>query len=81
MLICTCLTTMGFAIVAWKFYNCPCHHHSHRAQTIYKPTGTIGTVKGNKIGVVKNNPNKGAISSGAIIIVDKTGKVIDIKRF
>ena len=73
MLICTCLTTMGFAIVAWKFYNCPCHHHSHRAQTIYNPTGVTGAVKGNKIGVAKGN--------GAVIIVGKTGKVIDIKRF
>lgn len=81
MLICMCVTTTGFTVVAWKFYHCPCCYHSRSPRTIYKPTGVIGTVKGNKIGVVKNNPNKGSISSGAIIIVDRTGKVIDIKRF
>ena len=73
MLICTCLTTIGFAIVAWKLYNCPCHHHSSRTQTVYKPTGTIGTVKGNKIGVAKGN--------GAVIIVGKTGRIIGIKQY
>ena len=73
MLICMCLTTIGFAMVAWKFYSCPCHHHSSRAQTIYKPTSVTGTVKGNKIGIAK--------SKGAVIIVGKTGRIIGIKQY
>ena len=73
MLICTCLTTMGFAIVAWKFYHCPCCYHSRSPRTIYKPTGVIGTAKGNKIGVSKGN--------GAVIVVVKTGRIISIKQY
>ena len=73
MLICTFLTTIGFAMVAWMFYRCPCLYHSNSPRPIYKPTGVTGAVKGNNIGGAKGN--------GAVIIVGKTGRIISIKQY
>lgn len=90
ILICTCLNTLGFAVIAWKLYPCPCSYLSSKTRGVAKGsvTGTakgpvagiakssaVGSVKGSAIGVAKI-PDK-----YTVIILSKTGRVIDIRRF
>lgn len=89
ILICTCLNTLGFAIIAWKLYPCPFSYLSSRTRGVAKGsvTGTakgpvagvakssaVGSVKGSPIGVAQI-PDK-----YTVIILSKTGRVIDIRR-
>ena len=96
ILICTCLNTLGFAIIAWKLYPCPCSYLSSRNRTLhYRTTGVAkgsvtGTAKGPVAGVAKSSA-VGSVKGSPIgvaqipdkytvIILSKTGRVIDIRR-
>ena len=74
-----CLAILNIGMMK-DLKRCPCHY-SRTSYLVPNTSSMTGAAIGNKIGVAKNNPNKGAISPGAIIIVSRTGKVIDIKRF
>lgn len=89
ILICTCLNTLGFAVIAWKLYPCPCSYLSSRTRGVAKGpvTGTakgsvagtakssaVGSVKGSAIGVAK------IPDEYTVIILSKSGRVIDIRK-
>ena len=96
ILICTCLNTLGFAIIAWKLYPCPCSYLSSRNRTLnYRTMGVAkgsvtGTAKGTVAGTAKSSA-VGSVKGSAIgvaqipdkytvIILSKTGRIIDIRR-
>ena len=96
ILICTCLNTLGFAIIAWKIYPCPCSYLSSRNRTLHYRTmgvakGSVtGTAKGPVAGVAKSSA-VGSVKGSPIgvaqipdkytvIILSKTGRIIDIRR-
>ena len=94
ILICTCLNTLGFAVIAWKLY--PCSYLSSRNRTLHYRTmgvakGSItGAAKGTVAGTAKSSA-VGSVKGSAIgvaqipdkytvIILSKTGRIIDIRR-
>lgn len=88
ILICTCLTTLGFGLIAWKLYPCPCSYLSSRNRTLHygtsRTTGvakgyTTGTVKGSTMGTSKSSYSR-IPDEYTVIILSRTGRVIDIRR-
>ncbi len=66
ILICTCLNTLGFAVIAWKLYPCPCSYLSSRNRSLYYGTsGTKGVSKGSVTGAAKGTV-AGAAKSSAV---------------